>query len=100
MSCKNPKIFLYSIGWSEVPDYAEKLQGFIFDMEGLTAEIDDRSVNWNCFGGQNHRLDEELKSIAGTSDLEICLQTLLGTYAGRLLDELEKKRHQTMHCTL
>ncbi len=85
MSCPSQKIFLYSIGWSDVPDHAEKLKGYVFDIERLGADADHRSARWEFFGGESRPLNEEIEAIPGMAELENCLRCLLGEYAKCLL---------------
>ena len=40
-------ITVYSIGWREVPDHAERLLGFVFDLEQVGRDVDGKARRWN-----------------------------------------------------
>ena len=41
------KITVCSIGWSDVPDHAEHLLGFVFDLEQVGRDADGKGRRWN-----------------------------------------------------
>ena len=40
-------ITVCSIGWSDVPDYAENLLGFVFDLEQVGRDADIKGRRWD-----------------------------------------------------
>ena len=74
------KITVCSIGWSDVPDYAENLLGFVFDLEQVGRDADSKGRRWNVLGGCNGDLDRELEEMWPLATLaELIKIYLLGT---------------------
>ena len=63
MPSPRPLITVYSIGWSDVPDYAEHLLGFVFDLEQVGRDADSKARRWDVLGGCNGDLDRELEEM-------------------------------------
>ena len=58
-------IIAYSIGWSEVPDHAERFEhGFVFDLEQVGRDVDGKARRWPAFGGCDQNVDRELQKTA------------------------------------
>ena len=72
-----PRICLYSVGWSDVPDHAESFVGFAFDISEVQGDADRRAARWDFFGGQGGALDHELSQIQILHDLDGLLRNLL-----------------------
>ena len=47
----------------DVPDYAEHLLGFVFDLEEVGRDADRRARRWDIFGGCNVYLDGEIEEM-------------------------------------
>ena len=71
------KITVCSIGWSDVPDYAEQLLGFVFDLEQVGRDADSKAKRWDVFGGCNGDLDRELEEMWPLPALANLIQNLL-----------------------
>ena len=67
------KITVCSIGWSDVPDYAEQLLGFVFDLEQVGRDADSKAKRWEAFGGCNEPLDRELQEMWPLPEYYACL---------------------------
>ena len=72
-----PRICLYSIGWSEVPDNAESLLVFVFDISNVQGDADQKAARWDFFGGEGSALDSELSQIQILRDLDGFLRNML-----------------------
>ena len=73
-------ITVYSIGWSDVPDYAENLLGFVFDLEQVGRDADGKGRRWNFFGGCSRDLDRELEEMWPLAALAELIMNLLSRY--------------------
>ena len=80
MPSPRPLITVCSIGWSDVPDYAEHLLGFVFDLEQVGRDAESKARRWAVLGGCNGDLDRELEEMWPLAALaELIKQYLLGT---------------------
>ena len=77
-------ITAYPIGWSDVPDYAEHLLGFVFDLEQVGRDADGRARRWNFVGGCNRDLDRELEEMWPLAALAELIMDLLARYIDML----------------
>ena len=75
-----PKITVCSIGWSDVPDYAEHLLGFVFDLEQVGRDADGKAKRWDVFGGCNGDLGRELEEMWPLAALAALIENLLARY--------------------
>ena len=60
-----------------MPDHAESLLGFVFDISNVQGDADQRAARWDFFGGEGGALDRELSRIQILSDLNVFLMNLL-----------------------
>ena len=62
-----PKLFLYSCGWSEVPDHQETISsGLLFDISNVGTDYESNVGSrraWEVFGGEGYYLDRELATM-------------------------------------
>ena len=74
------KITVCSIGWSDVPDYAEHLLGFVFDLEQVGRHAGRKGRRWDVLGGCNGDLDRELEQMRPLAALADLINNLLARY--------------------
>ena len=77
-------ITVCSIGWSDVPDYAEHLLGFVFDLEQVGRDAERKARRWGVLGGCNGDLDRELEEMWPLAALAELINNLLARYIDTL----------------
>ena len=60
-----------------MPDYAEELLGFVFDLEQVGRDAETKARRWPCFGGRDADLDRELEGMWPLAELADLIQDLL-----------------------
>ena len=73
-------ITVCSIGWSGVPDYAENLLGFVFDLEQVGRDVDGQARRWGLFGGRGGDVGRELEGTWPLAALAELITDLLARY--------------------
>ena len=67
-----------------MPDYAEHLLGFVFDLEQVGRDADSKAKRWDVFGGCNGDLDRELEEMRPLPALAELIKNLLARYIDTL----------------
>ena len=69
MQRREANILLHSVGWGEVPDHIENLNGYAFNVSNVGADAGHGAKRWNLCGVNGHAIDNELNGLSELTGL-------------------------------